>query len=189
MNKANKVLLKSMLLASLLSASFYSPAEKFLKPAQETINSSVAVSSGSVVPPPVAAPEHSVTIQNTEWIDSGLSGNKNEYRLLFTKESPKIDSTLKVKFSFIIQLDGDKKVEISDKGKPSGMFFNQIMDTWYLDCLDFSGHLLSRAYMLNDNMTYSRKLDTRKVDINKVEKTTAFPGTDIYHAAKYYCGR
>nr|WP_127376097.1 hypothetical protein [Morganella morganii] len=89
----------------------------------------------------------------------------------------------------MVQANGDKKVEMSDNGKPNGMFFNRVVETWSLDCLNFTGHQLSKVYMMNDRVMYARRLDTRHENIDKVEKLTVFPNTDSYNAAQYYCGR
>ncbi|KJF76372.1 hypothetical protein UA45_18970 [Morganella morganii] len=100
-----------------------------------------------------------------------------------------MDSALNITFSFMIQTTGDKKIEMLDNGKPNGMFFNRVVDTWSLDCLNFSGHQLSKVYLMNDRIIYSRKLDTRNMNIGELEKLSAFPNTDVYNAAKHYCGR
>ncbi|RUT65161.1 hypothetical protein CKG00_01120 [Morganella morganii] len=187
MKRTNCILRNSVLLLSLSAVSFFSSAEKFLKSVPDTVNTtrqtervigSQAGVSGDIISP-----------AGTEWIDSGIRDQKNEFSLFFTKENPKIDSTLNIRFSFMVQANGDKKVEMSDNGKPNGMFFNRVVETWSLDCLNFTGHQLSKVYMMNDRVMYARRLDTRHENIDKVEKLTVFPNTDSYNAAQYYCGR
>lgn len=187
MKRASNIMLNGMILLSLSAVSFFSSAEKFLKSVPGAVNTA-----GQVSPVLTSQPEDDddiIIVAQTEWIDSGIHDQKDEYSLFFTRENPKIDSKLNVTFSFMIQMNGDKKVEMSDKGKPNGMFFNRIIETWSLDCLNFSGHWLSRVYIMNDSIIYSRKLDTSHKDIGKVEKLTVFPDTDSYNAAKYYCGK
>lgn len=187
MNRANSIIRNGVLLLSLSAVSFFSSAEKMLKSVPDPVNTTVKTA-------PVTAPQSGVSgdiinAAGTEWIDSGIRDQKNEFSLFFTKESPKIDSTLNITFSFMVQTIGDKKIEMLDKGKPSGMFFNRVVDTWSLDCLNFSGHQLSKVYMMNDRIIYARRLDTRNENISKVEKLSVFPNTDVYNAAKHYCGR
>lgn len=187
MKRASNIMLNGIILLSLSAAVFFSSAEKFLKSVPETVNIA-----GQVSPVVTSKPEEDddiIIVAQTEWIDSGIHDQNEEYSLFFTRENPKIDSKLNVTFSFMIQVNGGKKVEMSDRGKPNGMFFNRIIETWSLDCLSFSGHRLSGVYIMNDSIIYSRRLDTRHKDIGKVEKLTVFPDTDSYNAAKYYCGK
>lgn len=187
MSRANSIMLNSILLLSLSAVSFFSSAEKFLKSVPDFVNTAEQTKPVTTSQPGVSS---DITgIAEMEWIDSGIHDQKNEFTLFFTKENPKIDSTLNIKFSFMIQANGDKKVEMSDKGKPNGMFFNRVVETWSLNCLNFSGHQLSKTYMMNDRIIYSRRLDTSYKDMGKVEKLSVFPNTDSYNAAKYYCGR
>lgn len=187
MNRTNSIILNGVLLLSLSAVSFFSSAEKFLKSVPEPVNNAVKTASVAASQPGTAG--DIISVAETEWVDSGIRDQKNEFSLFFTKESPKVDSTLNITFSFMVQTIGDKKIEMTDKGKPNGMFFNRIVDTWSLDCLNFSGHQLSKVYMMNDRIIYTRKLDTRNENISKVEKLSVFPNTDVYNAAKHYCGR
>lgn len=187
MNEINSIILNGVLLLSLSAVSFFSSAEKFLKSVPEPVNTAVKTAPVAASQPGMAG--DIISTAETEWVDSGIRDQKNEFRLFFTKESPKVDSTLNITFSFMVQTIGDKKIEMTDKGKPNGMFFNRVVDTWSLDCLNFSGHQLSKVYMMNDRIIYTRKLDTRNENISKVEKLSVFPNTDVYNAAKHYCGR
>lgn len=187
MNRANSIILNGVLLLSLSAVSFFSSAEKFLKSVPDPVNTAVKTAPVTASQPGVAG--DIISVAGTEWVDSGIRDQQNEFRLFFTNENPKIDSTLNITFSFMVQTIGDKKIEMTDKGKPNGMFFNRVVDTWSLDCLNFSGHQLSKVYMMNDRIIYTRKLDTRNENISKVEKLSVFPNTDVYNAAKHYCGR
>ncbi|MBW5405640.1 hypothetical protein ACISK3_11815 [Morganella morganii] len=187
MNRTSSVILNGILLLSLSAVSFFSSAEKFLNSVPDPVNTAEQTKPVTTSQPGVSG--DIIRVAETEWIDSGIRDQKNEFSLFFTKENPKMSSTLNITFSFMIQLNGDKKMEMSDKGKPNGMFFNRIVETWSLDCLNFSGYQLSKVYIMNDRIIYSRRLDTSHEDIGKVEKLSVFPNTDSYNAAKYYCGR
>lgn len=187
MKIASGRMLNSILLLSLSAVSFFSSAEKFLKSVPEAADT--AGQANPVVTSQSRDNSDIIVAAQTEWVDSGIRDQKNEFSLFYTKKNPDIDSTFNVTFSFMTQANGDKKVEMTDKGKPNGMFFNRVVETWSLDCLNFSGHQLSKVYMMNDSIIYSRRLDTSHKDISKVEKLSVFPNTDSYNAAKHYCGR
>lgn len=181
MNKTNSIIRSGVFLLSLSAVSFFSSAEKMLKSVPKPVNTTVS--------PLPGVSRDILSTAETEWVDSGIRDQKNEFSLFFTRENPKMDSALNITFSFMIQTTGDKKIEMSDNGKPNGMFFNRVVDTWSLDCLNFSGHQLSKVYLMNDRIIYSRKLDTRNINIGELEKLSVFPNTDVYNAAKHYCGR
>lgn len=184
---------RSVLLFSLTAVSFFASAEKFLKPvpaqiaASEQIN--VPDSVNSEMTPKPAANLNTTSLLNTEWTDSGIRDSKNEFSLFFTQNIPTENADRKVQFSFMTQGIGDKKIEFMNGGKPSGIYFNQVVDTWVIDCHDFSGYQLSKTYLMNNNIIYSRKLKLDNYNIDNLEKVSVFPGTDAYNAAKYYCGR
>ncbi len=193
MNRVSIMMRRSVILFSLTAVSFFASAEKFLKPvpapvaASEKISVPDSVNSG-IIPKP-AVNSNTTSLLNTEWTDSGIRDSKNEFSLFFTQNIPNENADRKVQFSFMTQGIGDKKVEFKKEGKPSGIYFNRVIDTWVMDCHDFSGYQLSKTYLMNNNIIYSRKLKLDNYNIDNLEKVSVFPGTDAYNAAKYYCGR
>lgn len=193
MNRVSIVMRRSVLLFSLTAVSFFASAEKFLKPvpAQVTASEQINVPEpvNSAMAPEPAANLNTINLLNTEWTDSGIRDSKNEFSLFFTQTFPKENADRKIQFSFMTQGIGDKKVEFKKEGKPSGIYFNRVVDTWVMDCSDFSGYQLSKTYLMNNNVIYSRKLKLDNYNIDNLEKVSVFPNTDAYNAAKYYCGR
>ncbi|KJF76371.1 hypothetical protein UA45_18965 [Morganella morganii] len=73
MNKTNSIIRDGVLLLSLSAVSFFSSAEKMLKSVPEPVNTTVSSLPG--------VSGDILSTAETEWVDSGIRDQKNEFSL------------------------------------------------------------------------------------------------------------